>query len=372
MDKKKVLILGVAAVQMDAILQLKKMGYETYACAMANDGPGANVADHFIEINILDIKKITNYIIENNISVLYSVGSDLAMPVVSHISEKLKLPHFVSEKTAQICNNKNLMRETLGENFEGNVYYQVINNVEEKINMKYPFILKPADSQGQRGVKLITNKEEYIENFKVAKKFSRSGLVIAEEFISGPEISVNGYMVNGELQFLETSDRETWPEYTGLIHKHIVPSINSSENINNKIKEIIKNACNKIGIYNGPVYAQMKLEKNTPYIIEITPRLDGCHMWKLLDYATGINILELTFAHLINNDTSILKHQNYQISRTYTLEFDCQEPGTKAHYDNSIDQNQIWLERFNYYNLGDLIRPVNGIYDKIGYKIYEE
>ena len=46
--KEKVLILGVASVQMDAILELKKMGYETYACAMADDGPGADVADHFL------------------------------------------------------------------------------------------------------------------------------------------------------------------------------------------------------------------------------------------------------------------------------------------------------------------------------------
>lgn len=32
---KKVLILGVASVQMDALVMLKKMGIETYACAMA-------------------------------------------------------------------------------------------------------------------------------------------------------------------------------------------------------------------------------------------------------------------------------------------------------------------------------------------------
>ena len=34
---KKVLILGVAAVQMDAVSQLKKMGCETFTCAMAKE-----------------------------------------------------------------------------------------------------------------------------------------------------------------------------------------------------------------------------------------------------------------------------------------------------------------------------------------------
>ena len=56
---KKVLILGVASVQMDAILLLKEMGFEVHACAMAKDGPGAEVADIFTIINILDRDNIT-------------------------------------------------------------------------------------------------------------------------------------------------------------------------------------------------------------------------------------------------------------------------------------------------------------------------
>ena len=43
---------------------------------MANDGPGADVADHFAEINILDVDSVINYIKENEISLVYSVGSD--------------------------------------------------------------------------------------------------------------------------------------------------------------------------------------------------------------------------------------------------------------------------------------------------------
>ena len=49
---KKVLILGVAPVQAEAIEKLKEMGYETHALAMKKDGPGADSADHFEEINI--------------------------------------------------------------------------------------------------------------------------------------------------------------------------------------------------------------------------------------------------------------------------------------------------------------------------------
>lgn len=367
---RKILILGVAAVQKDAIMELKKLGYETFACAMKNDGPGAEVADHFEEINILNKEEIIEYIKKNEISLVYSVGSDLAMPVVGHVSEVLDLPLFVSERTALICNNKNLMRETLGKEFVGNVSFQVMDNFEEQIELEYPFILKPADSQGQRGVKLVESLKDFLESFKIAKEFSRSGLVILEQYIGGPEVSVNGYLVEGKLQFLEVSDRETWPEYTGLIRKHIVPSVHVDNNIKLAIRSIVEDASLKLGINNGPVYVQMKIEDGVPYIIEITPRLDGCHMWNLLQRYTGINLLKLTFDHLINNDINELQLNPPSTKKDCILEFICQAPNTPADF---TDYKIIFEESdyfFKYYNQDENIRSINGKYDKIGYFIY--
>lgn len=365
----RVLILGVAPVQMDAILELNSMGYETFACAMAKDGPGADIAHNFEKINILDIDSLIDFIYKKNISVVYSVGSDLAMPVVSKVSEKLKLPHFVSEKSARICNNKNLMRETLGNDFIGNVKFQVIKNINESIELTYPFIMKPADSQGQRGVILVHNDEEFMRNFNIVKNFSRSGIVILENYISGPEISVNGYVIDGKIKYLIPSDRVTWPQYTGLIRKHVLPAKNFTDESQKMLYCIIQSACNKIGIDNGPVYAQVKIEDNKPYIIEITPRLDGCHMWKLLSYYTGVNLLKLTFEHLLRNDTSELDKFKMEVDSGYVLEFICQQPNTKANYTSYYKNLHKSIESFLYYEEDEFIRPVNGKFEKIGYFI---
>lgn len=369
---KKVLILGVASVQMDAILELKKMGYETHACAMSKDGPGVDVVDYFNEINILDVDKLVKYISENKISAVYSVGSDLAMPVANRISEILKLPNFVSERTARICNNKDLMRKTLGNNFKGNVNFQVIENEGDELTLEFPLIVKPADSQGQRGVTLVNNYGEYVESCKLAKQYSRSGLVIIERYVSGPELSVNGYVVDGKIKYIIVSDRETWPQFTGLIHKHIVPSIYTNNKIENEIKEIVENACKKLQIKNGPVYSQMKLEGEQPYIIEITPRLDGCHMWNILKNYSKVNLLKLTFQHLLNNDISELDKICNDDNQEYILEFMCQEPNTKAKYGGYEEQVKRSICSFNYYKEGDMIRSINGKYDKIGYFIYKK
>jgi len=364
---KKVLILGVASVQMDAINQLKKMGCETYACAMAKDGPGAEAADHFDIINILDVESIKEHIRKNNIDLVYSVGSDLAMPVACRISEDMALPRFVSAAAALTCNNKEKMRAALGDSCPGNVPFQVLESAEDEPRIPMPFIMKPSDSQGQRGIFLVKSMEDFSQNFETAKKYSRSGKVIIEKYVDGPELSVNAYLVNGEVRFMEASDRVTWPQFTGLIHKHIVPAGTISDRALKRLEGVVRDACSRIGITNGPAYFQIKVEDDTPYIIEMTPRLDGCHMWKLLTYYTGVNLLKLTFEHLLYNDTSELDKLNRD-SIGYELEFFCQQPNTLM--DQSIftvpDDS---LDHFYYYSTGDKIRPVNNKYEKVGYFI---
>jgi biotin carboxylase len=362
----KVLILGVAAVQLDAILELRKMGVETFAVAMAKDGPAADAADHFDVINVLDEEAVARHVRANAIDAVYSTGSDLAMPVACRIGERLGLPHFTTSRVAYVCNHKDAMRPALGPDCEGNVPHQVMER-SGPVSIPFPAILKPADSQGQRGIFLVRSQAEFEAHFGDAKKFSREGKVIVERYIDGPEVSVNGYMANGVLRFMVASDRETWPEYTGLIHKHVVPGKSFAPETERLMKQVLQDACNRIGILNGPVYFQMKVMDERPYIIEMTPRLDGCHMWNLLARATGVNLMRLTFGHLLFDDLSELDRAFPQV-KPMELVFWCQKPGT------TMDRSRLELpadavDHFYYYETGDFIRPVNGRFDKIGYYI---
>lgn len=130
---------------------------------------------------------------------------------------------------------------------------------------------------------------------------------------------------------------------------------------------ILEEACNRLGILNGPVYFQMKVTGNQPYIIEMTPRLDGCHMWNILERATGINMMRLVFKHLLYNDVSELNKAAEKVT-PMELVFWCQEPET--YMDRSkLELPMDAVYHFYYYKNGEKIRPVNGRYEKIGYYI---
>ena len=365
----KILILGVAAVQYDAIKLLKSLGHEVHAIARSRDGKGADVANFFESIDFSDLEKVKEYIKEHDIDLVYSVGSDFAIPVSCKVSEELAMPKFVSEETARTCNNKGLLRKALGRGFEGNVPFQVLSSIDEELEVDYPFILKPSDSQGQRGIVLVNNYEDFVANFSNTLSYSRSATVIIEKYIDGPEISVNGYMVDGKLVFCLSSDRETWEQYIGLIRRHVIPAKSISKLAEEKVKKIMERAAQKLGINNGPVYAQVKVEGDNPYIIEITPRLDGCHMWKLIKYSTGIDLLQTTFEHLLGIESEFTQFKTEYEVKPYNLRFVCQEPHTLADYSSEENNFTSAEESFKYYDEGDEIRAVNGKYDKIAYLI---
>lgn len=365
----KILILGSGNAQVDIIEYCRNAGMEVHSCSYIDGGPGKKLADHFMVVDIKDVEGISQYIEENNINLVYSIGSDVAMGTVAKVSEKQKLPCFISAKTAALCNNKKLMRAHLGKDFIGNVDYLVLSDKEDiKGWHRFPSILKPVDSQGQRGIHLLKSTDDFYHYFERTMSFSRSKEIIVEEYLAGPEISVNIYLVNGEIVFSQITDRMVYSEYPGgLVKEHIIPSQIADIRIEKKIYELVYAVIKKISLKNGPAYFQMKIVDNEPKLIEVTPRLDGCHLWRLIKKYAGIDLLGMTMRHLTCSESNI---SNYKKSnKKYKLGFLSEEPLKPVNRDKYQIANPLFLHW--YYNTGEIVNPINGYFEKIGYYISE-
>ena len=364
---KKILILGIGNAQVDPIKLLKEKGYEVHTCSYTSNGRGKEFGDQFALINITDFDAVLEYVKSNDIDIVYSTGSDLAMPTASYVSEKLKLPHFISTETSKLCNTKQELRRFIGDEVY-NVMFQEIESKTCEIQLEYPFIMKPVDSQGQRGIKLINSKAEFENHFEVALSHSRSKKIIIEEFIEGPEISANVYMLDGEVVFSLISDRISWPQFEGgIIHKHIIPSKVIDKDSEKSVNDMIKSVTKKLNINNGPAYFQIKIQNNKPKLIEVTPRLDGCHMWRLIKESTGVDLLNITMSHLIENNIDKKHFSINEIDKQYILEFICKEPNSIVEGTEFNIENTLHLEE--YYKKGEKVKPMNGYMEKIGYYI---
>lgn len=363
---KKILILGAGNAQYDAIKYCKEKGYEVHGLSYTNTDKSIPLCDYFEQINIVDVESVKEYAKKIDADLIYSVGSDIAMPTATKVSEELNKPRFIKYETALICNTKSILRSTLGNDFNGNIKFKIVNNKEDLKDIDFfPVVMKPVDSQGQRGIFECNNLEELIENFDNSMSYSRKKELIVEEFISGEEISVNAYLVNGELKYSLISDRVSFTEFPGgIIKEHIVPSKFNS--ISDKILDLCTRTLSALEINNGPAYFQIMVSNDlVPYIIEVTPRLDGCHMWNLIKNYEDIDLLDITFKHLLGEDLDFTFNKN---SEKMGLYFMCKETDRVFNLDEFTPPTEYKYLRW-YYQNGDVVRKLNGYMEKCGYYI---
>ena len=368
--KKRILILGAGNAQIDAIEYCKSHGYEVVGCSYTTVDSGIPHLDYFEQVDIKSIEGVTGLAKKYGVSAVYSVGSDIAMPTAMKVSEILGLPHFISYETAETCHSKGKMRETLGPDFRGNASYILCSTLEEALEYDaFPGMMKPVDSQGQRGCFKVESSEDIREHFDASIDYSFEGKVIIEEFIDGPEVSVNAYMQDGELRFAIVSDRYAFDEYPGgIIKKHIIPSSFADKEAQEKTIDLARRVASKIGVENGPFYCQIKLKNGTePVILEITPRLDGCHMWNLIKHYCGADLLDACFRHLLAGEAVLT--DNYEMpDEEYCLEFMSKE--SNATFKGSDFDTSKAEFVCSYYRDGDRVLKVNGYIEKCGYMIY--
>jgi len=370
-NKKKILILGVGNAQIDAIKLCKELGFKVFAISYRDEGLGRKFADKFDVINIIDKNAVLEYVNENKIDIIYSVGSDIAMPTVGYVSEETGKPLLVSETIAELLQNKGFLRNFLMENNLSPVPFKTFSKIDEVLNWKlFPAIIKPVDSQGQRGIYEVNNFEDVKKYFPEAIKHSQAKEVIIEKYINGPEISVNSFVYNGEVIYNFITDRFVVEnEPGGIVCGHRLPS-KSPKLIQKKTDELTKKIIAALKIKNGPVYFQLKYTSDDVFVIEITPRFDGCHIWRLIKSKYNIDLLTLTF-NLLNNNLKIYENEfkapNSQYIEPLRIDFFLQKPGTPAEINSEKNEKLLYKEW--YYSNGEIVRPINGHLDKTGYQI---
>lgn len=354
----RLLVLGASAVQADAVASAKAKGYEVHVGA-AIPGPASPLADATANFSFTERDRLADYVRRSDIDVVYSVGSDIAMPVVGWIGETLGLPYLVGEQVAAKCNSKTLMRSALAaHDFSGNAWFVTVEPRDAVPQPDRPVIVKPADSQGQRGIARV-DSGDLNDAVCVAQAASRTGTAIVEEWLEGPEVSVNGYLVDGQPVLAVVSDRHVWPAHVGLVSGHTMPPTTISEEEAEATSLMVMEAARLLGIHQGPVYAQVKVTPDGPRLVEISPRLDGCHLWAVIRECYGIDLIDAVWSHLIDGTPPVLPR--LVADRTVGIDFVCASPGTLASFDGTED--------VRYYEPGQEIRAINGRFEKVAYRI---
>lgn len=370
MSKKKIMFLGAAFSQVPAIKYAKERGYYVVTTDYLPDNPGHIFADEYYNVSTVDKEGILDLSIKLNINAICAYASDPAAPTAAFVSERMGLVGGTS-KAVEILSIKHLFRDFLKSNGFNTPWYFTAMCWEE-LKAQYPggkAILKPVDSSGSKGVFIVNSRDDIQLNFEICKGFSRSGIVILEQYIQrkGPQIHGEGFLQNGRVVFMLLGD-QTFSDVNNLIpYSTIVPSI-VHQDIMLKIHDLVESVMQKIGFITGGINVEVIRDINDDlYVLEIGARNGGNFMPQLMKHATGFDLVMANVESLMNDELLEISQNSLDPGCYYTqIILHSKKDGVfKGLNVPAIVENNI-LEKNIYYQPGDKINRYRSSKDVVG------
>lgn len=325
--KQNILILGAGLMQTPAILSAKELGFNV--CVIDADEKAVAIpkADVFRKIDLKDKDGILEYASElkksnEGLAAIFTAGTDFSASV-SYVAEKLGLPShsFLAATNASI---KTQMRQCfLENNVPSPVFFRVgkqdvntslLPKVLEKIT--FPIVVKPVDNMGARGCRMVRSEIEFLPAVKTATECSRTGYAIVEEYMDGPEFSIDALVYNGTFTVTGFAIRHIkYPPYFIEVG-HTMPAV-LDKKMHDELISVFALGAKALGLTCGAAKADIKYTKNGPMIGEIAGRLSGGYMsgWTY-PYASDLNLTKQGLLIACNKEPEDLIKKRHAV--TYT------------------------------------------------------
>lgn len=176
----------------------------------------------------------------------------------------------------------------------------------------FPCVLKPLGLSASRGVIRANNKEEFIAAFERIRRILQQPEILhlheewndaiqIEEYIDGREFALEGLLTHGELQVLAIFDKPDpleGPFFEETIY--VTPSREPAA-VQEAIVEASKKAIGALGLSHGPVHAEMRVNANGVYMLEVAARPIGGLCAKALRFEGNLTLEDLVVLHAVGS-----------------------------------------------------------------------
>lgn len=158
----------------------------------------------------------------------------------------------------------------------------------------YPVVVKPRALAASFGVSIVHTERDIDEAWAVARGAKDDGVpyldpgVLVEEYLDGPEISVDAACVGGELSILCVARKRLGfaPYFEEVGHE---VSADDPLLADPTVLNVLRRAHHAVGFRNGMTHTELRLTASGPKIIEINCRLGGDFIPYLGYLARGID-----------------------------------------------------------------------------------
>jgi len=175
--------------------------------------------------------------------------------------------------------------------------------------VEFPCVLKPLALSASRGVIRANTVDQFIAAFRrIAALLQRDDVevrgdaaqfLLAEEYIPGIEVALEGLLVGGTLHALALFDKPDpleGPFFEETIY--VTPSRLPAE-VQAAVERVTAAACAALGLAEGPVHAELRVNDDGPWVLEVAARSIGGLCSRTLRFGTGMTLEEVILRHAL-------------------------------------------------------------------------
>lgn len=324
--KNKILILGGGKWLTPYIIKAKELGLTTYVTDWEENAEGRKFAHHFACIDLKDKEATLEYAKKHSIEAIFT-SADIGVPTAAWVAQHLDIQYHKLE-LALCATDKSRMREKAREiNLpipEFSCETTLTGAIEASNKIGFPVIIKPIDNFSSRGVAVLNNESELLQNFDNAINNSFAGKILIEEFMVGEEGSVEALIQGNEVHFLGICSKKK----SNLPYRYDLrldyPGHYTSEQFD-QIKNFIRDLVQGFEIKQGIIHVEFMIAGLDVKLIEFGIRGCGSHVvTKLLPAMLNYDIVE----HMVLEAVGIKKQIVLEHEKFGALQFIMFENGT--------------------------------------------
>lgn len=374
---KKIMVLAAGLLQIDVIEKAKSMGYYVLAVDGNPKAPGFNVADKAICADIVNEETMLKIARDEHVDGVIHPCSEVSMAVMGRINDELGLSG-ISREQAICATNKHLMRKAFE---KGNapspksILAQDAEDAWSRLQNEFDTdaILKPSRNSGSRGIAKVSrnmDKGDFIRAYDEALSESRDHSVLIEQFIEGPEFSIEMIVWRGDIHVLTVTDKKTTgaPHFVELGHNQ--PSCFSATDVET-LKAAAVAGVRALGVNNCACHAEAKLMNGKAYLMEVGARLGGDFIsTELTHLSTGIDMVAAAIDVALGVEPDLSAKEE---PKGVCIRYFCPKPGKLVSISNTevLNNPHVYLWEI-YPKEGDVIPAVTSSLCRSGHVIVTE
>ncbi|WP_100499722.1 ATP-grasp domain-containing protein [Geodermatophilus chilensis] len=230
---------------------------------------------------------------------VWHVGSEESMMLAYEVADELGKA-VNSPRSVALLNDKLAMRTLLRDKGISSMQFATAEHWQDVAallaDFTLPVVVKPTTLSASRGTYLLTDPAELPAWGERLAGYGYTGPVLVEEYLRGPEFSVETLTVRGEHHVIGVTRKLLGPLPHFVEQGHLFGEPDTAET--SRVAALAVELLDAAGYQCGPAHTEVILTADGPRIVESQARLGGDKIPDLIQTAQGFDIKRAMFAAL--------------------------------------------------------------------------